>query len=94
MVLTQSLPGEDHRASLRYRDGVERTRATGSYFSYVNHVVLMLTSLNLQIYEKHAEFVSKQGQLQPRFHSKTRGPFLEGPEKFSDPESHNKNLQP
>ena len=22
------------------------------------------------------------------------GPFLEGPEKFSDPESHNKNLQP
>ena len=25
---------------------------------------------------------------------KNRGPFLEGPEKFSDPESHNKNLQP
>ena len=23
-----------------------------------------------------------------------RGPFLEGPEKFSDPESHNKNLKP
>ena len=23
-----------------------------------------------------------------------RRPFLEGPEKFSDPESHNKNLQP
>ena len=22
------------------------------------------------------------------------GPFLEGPEKFSGPESHNKNLQP
>ena len=25
---------------------------------------------------------------------KTRGPFLEGPEKFSDPESHDKNLKP
>ena len=25
---------------------------------------------------------------------KTWGPFLEGPEKFSGPESHNKNLKP
>ena len=25
---------------------------------------------------------------------KTRGPFLEGPEKFSGPESHKKNLKP
>ena len=24
----------------------------------------------------------------------TRGPFLDDPEKFSDPESHNKNLKP
>ena len=33
-----------------------------------------------------------QQQTQPTYDA--RGPFLEGPEKFSDPESHNKNLKP
>ena len=37
------------------------------YYYYVDHVVLMLTTLHLHM--KSMRFVSKQGQLQPRFHS-------------------------
>ena len=41
-----------------------------SLFCFINQVVLMITSLHL--YDKAERFLSMQGDLQPRYHSKAR----------------------
>ena len=51
---------------------------------HVNHVLKGMLSSYLSSYKMCLGINESQ----------TQGPFLEGPEKFSLPESHNKNLKP
>ena len=51
-------------------------------------------TVQMKVIEQYFPMVLCMVILRLCFQFVTWGPFLEGPEKFSDPESHNKNLQP
>ena len=61
------------------------------YFAYVRHTSARASARSSNGSRKVSE--CKKRPLR-ELDAKITGPFLEGPEKFSDPESHNKNLKP